>query len=151
MGKHPIVINIGQFGCQLGSHMINIASSKKFCPFLTKEGYLSFIFVDTEAKVINDCINRPCYSRYIKKENLIVGNGLASGNWLKASKSEKLICCVLQQVRDEVMKCHKEFCKGLIFQYILTLMCLEFSIAITFNPFRPVRDFVCKMGDPGHV
>lgn len=109
--KHPIIIYIGQFGCQLGSHIIDIISAKRFSPFPTVDGFFSFIFVDTEPKVINSCINCPCYSRYVREQNKITGNGLASGNWKKAFESNQLVFSVLNQVRDEVFASQKDFCK----------------------------------------
>ena len=109
--KQPIIFFIGQFGCQLGSHIVKLVQSTRFCPFLTREGHFSCFFIDTEFKVIRN-LDEACFKRYIKKVNQIAGSGKASGNWIKASESEELLQNVLSHLRDEVFKCEKEFCKS---------------------------------------
>ena len=102
--KHPLLIFIGQCGCQVGSHLIDTLSGEPVHPFLSHEGKVAAIFVDIEHKVINVLKKIPAFQRLVERENVIFKRGCNAGSWAKGFHSPDMIERVMQAVRRKVNK-----------------------------------------------
>jgi len=100
-----IFIFIGQFGCQVGSHIVEKLSDD-FHHLLNKDRYFPGIFVDGEKKVLKVIQSSGKMQQYVHERNYLYSN--KSSSWVKAFKDEEFMRKVIEKIQIEFKKMENE-------------------------------------------